>query len=162
MKRIIGYKKLNLGKLLEGRHWLWKGNIREAEVSSPWSDWADWGTGFIDIRSMSLSYSETRGPVLTPDFDKSDVIWIMKIIGYCHTCVGVKGNKKGQAYTWTTIGKFLMAFVRSRKKRYNWHRSRIVFTSWPRGIIWYIWRCMVFLYASHEYEKKQEKLGDQR
>ena len=66
--------QLNYGGEHEGRHRLWKSNIRKAEVSCPWSDWADWGIRFIEFRSMNPSYSETEGPVLTPDFGKSDVI----------------------------------------------------------------------------------------
>ena len=34
--------------------------------------------GFAKFRSMKPSYSETRGPVLIPDFGKSDVIEIIK------------------------------------------------------------------------------------
>ena len=105
-------KKLNYGKLLEGRHRLWKSNVREAEVSSPWSDWADWGIGFTEFWSMRPSYSKTGGLVLTPDFGKSDVIWRLSGISIrAHESQATGGIKQ------TTIGKFLMSYVLSRRLR---------------------------------------------
>ena len=37
----------------------------------------------IEFRIMKPSYSETGGPVLTPDFGKSNEIWIMKQSALC-------------------------------------------------------------------------------
>ena len=36
-----------------------------------------------EFRSMKSSYSETGGPVLTPDFGKSNVIRVMKRSALC-------------------------------------------------------------------------------
>ena len=49
------------GKELEEIHRLWKSDISIAEVSCPWSDWADWNIEFTVFRSMNPSYFEIGG-----------------------------------------------------------------------------------------------------
>ena len=118
MERIIGCEKGLPEKFIAVSSSLWSSSVRSIRRKiSAIKEQHLKSRGLLSIKWFSrlkhwicrLSKHEpfilrNWGPVLTQDFDKSDVIWIMKIIGYWHTCAEVTRNKKVNVYIWSWSG----------------------------------------------------------